>query len=193
METVVRLHNSRLRRAAKAQALQHIMPSFMLFSGGFHSIHEIPWLGVFELLAGGMMLVIAIMELKAKHHHEGGAVKWADLFAAAMLLGEAFHRAHAGGRYLPYAYVFISVMMAVRAYVAKSIEDRRRFVVNDEGFSFCRRFRKTELPWSAVKDVKVTERTIQIESIQGPVTLDLAHIDNRAEVIAAFQSMNPVH
>jgi hypothetical protein len=45
------------------------------------------------MAAGGLMFVIAIWEIASKHHHEGAAVRWADLFAAAMLLGEGLHRA----------------------------------------------------------------------------------------------------
>jgi hypothetical protein len=187
-EIVVMLRSRRFKRMVKVQAIQHLVPSYLLLVAGFEALHHVVLLGIFEIIAGGLMLVVVFWELWSKQHHEGAGVRAADLFAAAMLLAEALNKAHEGGRYLPYAYVLISALMAIRAFLLNSWIDRRRLVLNNHGFRFVKRFGTIQLPWTSVREVKVHPRRIEISTDSKPIHIHISEYENQAEIAEAFRS-----
>lgn len=190
----IHLYSIAFERSMRASAVQHGAAGFLLLLAGFEHMQEangarsfFTWLSI---LAGAIVLVAVLLELRSLRKHEHTSFGWVDLFSVPVLLIEAFHKLHLGKKYLPYVYFLMAAIMLARGFLYERLLHLRHIKLNETGMSArVSPLRKIELQWRDVREVSCTNSRIDIALTNGGTqVIDLKAIRNKAEVQNEFMA-----
>ena len=204
-EIIVPLQSRRRQRAAFAQKLQHAVAGVFLLFQGLNTLRHGPeglelTIAVVEVVTSGLLIVAmirAIRQLRKRnpgapgHVHHG--IDWVDVLIAAVLGAEALEHWHTT-HHLPRPTILLAVSLLVigllHARIAAAGGRRRALRVGATGLSIPRRrfFARDTVGWEQIGRITIAAREAVIQTRTGPSrTIDLADLDNAAEVIAALE------
>ncbi len=188
METIV-FHSRRAQRAQRIQGARHAIVGVSLILTGYEALghgHEASAADWFGIVAGALLVIAFVRELKAKHAHHG--VNWVDVFAALVTLGEAWHLHHDGKHALPIAYLVVAVILFAIGVSHDRIARLRRLTVDEHGYDFrLGPFRRVRGPWAGVTAWSVAGAMLTIEGAAKKDRVDLGDSPESDAVIAAFE------
>lgn len=188
----IHLYANAFERSMRASAVQHGGAGFLLLLAGFEQLQETsnapPFFAWLSVLAGAIVLVAVVFELRSLRKHEHTSFGWVDLFSVPVLLIEAFHKLHLGKKFLPYAYFFIAAIMLVRGFLYERLLHLRHIKLDETGMSArVSPLRKLALQWRDVREVSCADSRIDIAMTNGDTqVIDLQAIRNKNEVQSAF-------
>lgn len=183
----IHLYALAFERSMRASAVQHGGAGLMLLLAGLEQLQETnnahPFFAWLSTLAGAVVLVAVIFELRSLRKHEHASFGWVDLFSVPVLLIEAFHKLHLGKKYLPYVYFFMAAIMLVRGFLYERLLHLRHIKLDETGlFARPSPLRKLRLAWRDISHVSCAEAKIDIAMNSGEVhTIDLKNIRNKDE------------
>ena len=203
MDVVVPLHSRRLKRALTLQKLNHAVPTVgLIFSGvqalqhgaeGFELV-----LAIVEILTSAFLIVTLARSIRAAraatsaHHAPHARVDWVDIWAAGVLFAEAGERWHL--RHHIARPIILNALLTLALGLAHermgAFRGRRRSMrLTADGIRIPGKpFRSFEARWPEIASVRVTDSSAEVRTRAGRVRrLDLADLENAAEVRAAFE------
>ena len=205
------LDDKRRRLALWWQKLQHAIGGVPLLIAGVHRL-EAPGgggdlLAIAEIVVAAVLLLLLARDLRSQaftktrgpepdaphshsHVHEGP--DWFDVVAGALLILEAVHSSHPGGKpfYERPAFLLGVITGAIGLLHGKlaRLSWKRREIQLDEFGVRARtsRFRGFTVPWSEVREIRITANAIIVDTASRSHTIALRRYGNAAEIRAAF-------
>lgn len=183
----IHLYAIAFERSMRASAVQHGGAGFLLLLAGFEQLQATnnahPFFAWLSILAGAIVLVAVIFELRSLRKHEHTSFGWVDLFSVPVLLIEAFHKLHLGKKYLPYVYFFMAAIMLARGFLYERLLHLRHIKLDETGLTArVSPLRKFELQWRDVRTVACEDEKIVFALHNGGAhTIDLKNIRNKDE------------
>ena len=205
------LDDRRRRLGLWWQKLQHAVGGVPLLVAGVHRLQtpggEGDLLAIAEIVVAAVLLVLLARDLRSEsaarmrtrppealhtlpHVHAGP--DWFDVVAGALLILESVHSAHSGGKPFFERPVFLLgiVTAAIGLFhgTIAGLSWKRREIHFDENGVRARtsRFRGFSVPWAEVRDIRITEKAIVVDTGAGAHTIALRRYRNAAEIRAAF-------
>jgi hypothetical protein len=130
---------------------------------------------------------------EATHSRTGRAgPHWFDVVAGALLILEAAHSAHQGGKpfYARPAFLAGIATATIGLFhhrIAQLSWKRREIRLDEQGVhARTSRFRRFHVEWADVRDIRVTENAIVIDTASRSHTIPLRRYRNAAEIRTAF-------
>lgn len=197
------LDDRRKRIALWWQKLQHAVGGVPLLLAGVHRL-QAPGgggdlLAIAEIAVAAVLLVLLARDLRsetgaksAAHAHAGP--DWFDIVAGALLILESVHSAHPGGKpfYERPAFalgVATAIIGLLHGKLARLSWKRREIRIDENGVrARTSRFRGFSVAWTDVRDIRVTENAIVIDTASCSHTIPLRRYRNAAEIRAAFSA-----
>jgi hypothetical protein len=201
------LDDRRKRLGLWWQKLQHAVGGVPLLVAGVHRLQSPGGAGdllaLAEIAVAAVLLVLLARDLRsetvAKRHpaapgtpHAHGGPDWFDIVAGALLMLEAVHSAHPGGKpfYERPAFalgVATAAIGLLHGKLAQLSWKRREIHLDVNGVrARTSRIRGFSIPWTDVRDILITESAIVIETAARSHTIPLRRYRNAAEIRAAF-------
>lgn len=182
-------HSRRGQRAQRIQGARHALVGLsLIFTGSEtlrqgHAASAADWIGI---VAGALLVIAFVRELRAKHAPHG--VNWVDIFAALVTLHEAWHLHHQGKHALPFAYLFVAVLLFALGLAHGRLARLRRLALDENGYDFrLGPFRRVRGPWTGVAAWSVAGAVLTIEGVAKKDRVDLRDSPEAGAVIAAFE------
>lgn len=191
------------------QKMQHAVGGVPLLVAGIHSfgdpIISHRALAFAEIVVAGVLLVTLVRDVRgevrarrehAREAHAGHAhgPDWFDVAAGALLILEAWRLSQAGGKafYLrPYFLLgLLTLALGLLHGPHAAWLSRRRFVrVDDEGLhAVLSRFRRLDVRWADVRDLRLDARAIVVTTTTRTVRIALRRYRNASAVCDALAS-----
>ena len=203
------LDDKRKRLAQWWQKLQHAVGGVPLLIAGVHRFQapggKGDLLAIAEIVVAAVLLVLLARDLRseavaqlrtpapeAPHTHAHAGPDWFDVVAGALLILEAVHSAHPGGKPFYERPVFVlgvatGMIGLFHGKLAKLSWKRREIHLDEHGVrARTSRFRGFSVPWSDIRDIRITDRAIIIDTISASHTITLRRYRNAAEIRTAF-------
>jgi hypothetical protein len=205
------LDDKRRRLGRWWQKLQHAVGGVPLLVAGVHRLQSPggkgDLLAIAEIVVAAVLLLLLARDLRsesvarmrtpapdASHAHPDAHAgpDWFDVVAGALLILEAVHSAHPGGKpfYERPAFLLGIITAAIGLFHGRiaSLSWKRREIQMDENGVTARtsRFRSFTVPWSDVRNIRITESAIVVDTAAGAHTIPLRRYRNAAEIRAAF-------
>jgi hypothetical protein len=204
------LDDKRKRLAQWWQKLQHAVGGVPLLVAGVHRFQapggKGDLLAIAEIVVAAVLLLLLARDLRSAvpklrthtpeaphaHTHAHAGPDWFDVVAGALLILESIDSAHAGGKpfYERPAFLLGVATAAIGLLHAKlaSLSWKRREIQLDESGVRARtsRFRHFSVAWTDVRDIRITDSTIVIDTASGSHAIPLRRYRNAAEIRAAF-------
>jgi hypothetical protein len=196
------------------QKLQHAVGGVPLLMAGVHRL-QLPGgredvLALAEIVVAGVLLVLLARDLRSEvaakrrpdvplsaHGHTHtlahGGPDWFDVVAGALLIIEAAHSVHPGGKPIyEHATFALGVATATIGLLHGKIAQlswKRREIRLDENGVHARvsRLRRFTVAWTDVRDIRVSAASITIDTPTGSRTIPLGRYRNASEIRAAFE------
>jgi hypothetical protein len=188
----IHLYALAFERSMRTSAVQHGIAGLLLLFAGIQQLQESsdahPFFAWLSIIAGAVVLVAVIFELRSLRKHEHTSFGWVDFFSAPVLLIEAFHKLHLGKKYLPYPYFFLALVMLVRGFLYERLLHLRQIKLNETGLSArVSPLRKIELQWRDVREVTCADSRLEIALTNGDTrVIELKNIRNKEEAQNEF-------
>jgi hypothetical protein len=209
------LDDRRKRLGMWWQKLQHAIGGVPLLIAGAHRL-QAPGgggdlLAIAEIVVATVLLLLLARDLRSEafakrapapnapvpdaprtHSHAHAGPDWFDLVAGALLILEAVHSSHPGGKpFYERPAFFLGVVTGTIGLLHGKLTGlswRRREIHLDEFGIRARtsRFRGFTVPWPDVRDIRITERAIIIDTAARSRTIALRRYRNAAEIREAF-------
>jgi hypothetical protein len=205
------LDDRRKRLGLWWQKLQHAIGGVPLLVAGVHRL-QAPGgggdlLAIAEIVVAAALLLLLARDLRtevvtkmrspapdAPHArspaHAGP--DWFDVVAGALLIIEAVHSSHPGGKPFFERPAFLlgvatGMIGLFHGKLARLSWKRREIQLDQFGVrARLSRFRSFTVAWSDVRHVRITDSAIVIETVVGPRTIALRRYRNAGEIRAAF-------
>ncbi len=197
------LDDKRKRLGLWWQKLQHAVGGVPLLFAGVHRL-QAPG-GAGDLLAIAEIAVAAVLLLllardvssevaaspAARAH---GSPDWFDIVAGALLILESVHSAHPGGKPFyerpAFALGVATVMIGLLHGKLAQLSWKRREIHIDENGVRARtsRIRGFSVAWTDVRDIRITENAVIVDTASRSHTISLRRYRNAAEIRAAFSA-----
>jgi hypothetical protein len=204
------LDEKRRRWGLLWQKLQHAVGGVPLLIAGVHRL-QAPGgggnlLALAEIIVAAVLLVLLARDLRAEaaihlrrsppaasHVHVHRGPDWIDVVAGALLIIEAAHSVTPGGKPL-YAHATFVLGVATAAIgllhgkIAQLSWKRREIRLDENGVcARTSRLRLFHAVWADVRDIRITDKSISIETETGSQTIALRRYRNANEIRAAFE------
>jgi hypothetical protein len=203
---VIPLESKRLAALQRSGAFQHFGTAVVLLEAGFDQLRSHPGedvaLGWFTLIAGAVLLVAVIRELRHARQHQPAAgghghaeapasargIDWMDVVAVPSLIAEGWHKAHRGAHYLPYVYFGLAAFTLVRGLVVRRLTGGHRLVIDDRRlFMRTSLFRSRTVSWADAVGLMWTTTGVDLQLADGSrASFDLTDLVNRTVVEEAM-------
>jgi hypothetical protein len=209
------LDDKRKRLGLWWQKLQHAIGGVPLLIAGVHRL-QAPGgggdlLAIAEIVVAAVLLILLARDLRSEvaatmrnptpdaphaHSHAHAGPDWFDVVAGALLVLEAVHSSHPGGKpFYERPVFFLGVVTALIGLLhgkLASLSWKRREIHLDEFGVRARlsRFRGFTLAWSDIREIRLTDTAIIIETASRSHTIALRRYRNAADVRAAFAQWN---
>jgi hypothetical protein len=208
------LDDRRRRLALWWQKLQHAVGGVPLLIAGVHRL-QTPgggWdlLAIAEIVVAAVLLVLLARDLRADtstapralatdapHAHAAahvhGGPDWFDIVAGALLILEAVHSAHPGGkpffaRPAFFAGVATAIVGVLHARLARLSWKRREIHLDASGVrARTSRFRHFSVEWADVRGIAITDSAIVLDTTKGSHRIALRLYRNADDIRAAFR------
>ena len=201
------LDDKRKRLGVWWQKLQHAVGGVPLLIAGAHRL-QAPGgggdlLAIAEIAVAAVLLVLLARDLRAEavaalrapsrgaaHKHAGP--DWFDIAAGALLILEAVHSAHPGGKpfYERPAFtlgVATGMIGLLHGRLARLSWKRRSIHLDEHGVrARTSRFGRFQVAWTDVRDIRFTDSAIVLDTTGGSHKIPLRRYRNAAEIRAAF-------
>lgn len=214
------LDDKRQRFASWLQKLQHAVGGVPLLLAGVHHWQSPGGSGdvlaMAEIIMAAILLVLLARDLRSaakatsertasaaahesttEHVHTGP--EWVDVVAGTLLIIDAAHRVHPGGKPL-YAHatfvtgVVTSVIGLLHGRISRLASKRRQIQFDDAGVRVrLSRFRRFTVAWTDVREIRITTASIVIDAASGSHTISLGRYRNAMEIRTAFEQWSVVH
>jgi hypothetical protein len=209
------LDEKRKRLGLLWQKLQHAIGGVPLLIAGVHRL-QAPGgggdvLALAEIVVAGVLLVLLARDLRAEaamqlrrgppiasHAHVHGGPEWIDVVAGALLIIEAAHSAHEGGKPLfERATFFLGVATAalglLHGRIAQLSWKRREIRIDEHGVRVrTSRLRAFDAPWADIRDIRTSATAVTIETATTSQTITLGRYRNASEIRTAFEQWDAV-
>jgi hypothetical protein len=209
------LDDRRKRLGLWWQKLQHAVGGAPLLIAGVHRLQSPGGTGdllaIAEIAVAAVLLVLLARDLRSEvvtktrtpapdappahahaHAHAHGGPDWFDVVAGALLILEAVHSSHAGGKPFYARPVFLlgvatGMIGLAHGRLARLSWKRREIHLDESGVrARLSRFRSFTLAWQDIRRVRATDSGIVIETAAGSHTIALRRYGNAAEIREAF-------
>jgi hypothetical protein len=193
------------------QKLQHAVGGVPLLIAGVRRL-QTPGgggdlLAIAEIAVAAVLLVLLARDLRSAavaklrtpvpgaphaHTHARAGPNWFDVVAGALLILEAAHSAHQGGKpfYARPAFLAGIATATIGLFhhrIAQLSWKRREIRLDEQGVhARTSRFRRFHVEWADVRDIRVTENAIVIDTASRSHTIPLRRYRNAAEIRTAF-------
>lgn len=133
----------------------------------------------------------AAHESATEHVHTGP--EWVAVVAGALLIIEAAHRVHPGGKPLYAHATFVTGVVTatiglLHGNIAQRASKRRQIHFDDAGVRVSlSRFRRFDVAWTDVRELRITTGSIAIATPSGSHTIPLGRYTNAMEIRKAFE------
>jgi hypothetical protein len=189
------------------QRFQHVVGGAPLLRAGIARVRApgghgdvLAWC---EIVVATVLLLIFVRDLRAEAraqlakeepevHHAHVGPEWFDVAAGVLLILEAVHTTHPGGKPL-YAHALlwlgiVTLITGVAHGVLVNLQSKRRFVQLDATGVRARlsRFRKFDIAWSELRDVQLRDDEITLVTNGGKHDIPLGRYANAGEIRKAF-------
>jgi hypothetical protein len=195
------------------QKLQHALGGVPLLIAGVHRLRTPGGAGdllaIAEIVVAAVLLVLLARDLRseaatlrapapdAPHAHAAphahGGPDWFDVAAGALLILEAVHSVHPGGKpfYARPAFllgILTGLVGLFHAQLARLSWKRREIHLDESGVrARLSRFRHFEVAWTEVRDIRIGDNAIVLDTATESYKIPLRRYRNAAEVRAAFE------
>jgi hypothetical protein len=177
------LEDRRAELAQRMEVVTQALAAVSLVSAGLAGLPapdtEGALLAGAELLAAALLVGAVVWELRATR---GGAEKgptpvprigWVNLFAAAALFAETYHRVYAGGKFSRPTFLLgvVALLLALlHPWIARRRAGMRFFRADDAGIELrTSRLRGFRLAWDEIAGVEREGDTLVVRTRSGPV------------------------
>jgi hypothetical protein len=214
--TTIVLDDRRRRLGLWWQKFQHALGGVPLLIAGVHRLRtpggEGDLLAIAEIAVAAVLLVLLARDLRseaatlrapapdAPHAHASahahGGPDWFDVVAGALLILEAVHSVHPGGKpfYARPAFlagVATGMVGLFHARLARLKWKRREIHIDETGVrARTSRFRHFNVTWAEIRDIRITDKAIVLDTATGAYKIPLRLYRNAAEIRAAFTHWN---
>jgi hypothetical protein len=197
------LDDKRKRLGLWWQKLQHAVGGVPLLFAGVHRLQAPGGAGdllaIAEIAVAAVLLLLLARDLRseivaspaARAH---GSPDWFDIVAGALLILESVHSAHSGGKpfYERPAFalgVATAMIGLLHGKLAQLSWKRREMHIDENGVRVrTSRIRGFSVAWTDVRDIRITENAIIIETPTRSHAIPLRRYRNAAEIRAAFSA-----
>jgi hypothetical protein len=204
------LDDKRRRLGQWWQKLQHAVGGVPLLIAGVHRLRspggQGDLLAIAEIVVAAVLLLLLARDLRSGvaklrapapatphlHTHAHSGADWFDVVAGALLILEAIHSAHPGGKpfYERPAFLLGVVTGIIGLLHGKLVAlswKRREIHLDDYGVrARTSLFRGFSVAWTDVRDLRITDSAIIVDTASGAHTIALRRYRNAAEIRAAF-------
>jgi hypothetical protein len=203
----IQLDDKRRKIGAWWQRFQHVVGGAPLLRAGIARVRApgghgdvLAWC---EVVVATVLLVIFVRDLRAEAraklaktepevHHAHVGPEWFDVAAGVLLILEAVHTTHPGGKPL-YAHALLwlgaaTLVTGLAHGLLASLSSKRRFIQLDATGVRARlsRFRSFDIPWSGIGDVQVHDDAIVLVCDGKRQLIPLDRYANSGEIRRAF-------
>jgi hypothetical protein len=195
------------------QKLQHAVGGVPLLLAGMDRLQQPGGardvLAFAEIVVAGVLLVLLARDLRSEvaaklrsharvssHAHapsHAHGPNWFDVVAGVLLIVEAAHSVHPGGKPI-YAHpnfalgVVTAAIGLLHGRLAKLSWKRREIRLDEHGVhARTSRLRRFTVAWADVRDIRVSAASIAIDTTTGSHTIPLGRYRNASEIRAAFE------
>ena len=200
------------------QKFQHVIGGAPLLFAGVHRL-ETPgegrhWLAIAEIAIAALLLVLFVRDVRAEavarvrnsalaepytrpHTHKGP--EWFDVVAGALLIVEAVLSMHPGSKPLyQHALLYLgltTVLTGLAHGTLANLSWKRRFIRVDDGGLHVRltRFKKFDVDWTEVIDIRLGERNAIVVTKGGSHTIPLSRYLNARDITTALADWRDRH
>ncbi|MCB9357623.1 MAG: hypothetical protein H6505_03530 [Calditrichaeota bacterium] len=190
------------KRAKRALMFNHSIPGVVLIITGVAALrggwHEHSWIDLLGLVAGVLLVIALVRELKAEERHEHVKIAWFDVLAGIVITLEGYHKLHPGEWFQPGSVLmFVGVMLFFVGLFHAKLPHIRQLKCADEGFTMrLRPIYAISGKWASIQSIALDRNTLLIRKSDDSVKKhSLRKIENRDEVLrvlneelAAYQS-----
>lgn len=203
----IQLDDKRRKVGAWWQRFQHVVGGAPLLRAGIARV-RVPGghgdlLAWCEIVVATVLLVIFVRDLRAEAsaqfrksepevHHAHVGPEWFDVAAGVLLILEAVHTTHPGGKPLyAHALLYVGVLTLLTGLAHGFLASRgsKRLFIQLDGAGIrarLSRFRKFDLAWSNVADVQIHDDAIVLVSEGKEHRIALGRYVNASEIRKAF-------
>lgn len=203
----IQLDDKRRRIGAWWQKAQHIIGGVPLLLAGVDRFQVATGAGralaLAEIAFAGALFVMFVRDVRrevrtirikpgASPTHARAGPEWFDVVAGILLMLEAVLRTHAGGKPLyEHAILYLGVAALVTGLAHGPLSGqswKRRFVRIDSAGIRARLspFRKFNVPWSDIVDIRLGERSVMLMTRGESETIPLKRYSNAIEIRTAL-------
>ena len=207
------LDDNRRRVGLWWQKLQHAVGGVPLLIAGMHRLQApggaSDLLAIAEIAVAAVLLVLLARDLRSEavatlrtrapgaphghaNTHSNGGTDWFDVVAGALLILEAVHSAHHGGKPFYARPVFLAgvatgMVGLFHGKLAQLSWKRREIHLDEHGVrARTSRFRRFDVAWTDVRDIRITSKAVVLDTATGSHKIPLRRYRNAAEIRAAF-------
>ncbi|MEP7087381.1 MAG: hypothetical protein ABI884_08595 [Gemmatimonadota bacterium] len=204
----IRLDDKRRQLGVWWQKIQHVASGIPLLLAGIDRL-DLPGtngriLAIAEIAVAAALLMMFIREAgkeaqkrlekspaSSAHAHEHSGPEWFDVVAGVLLILEAVISTHPGGKPLyEHAILYLGIVTLFTGLahgVLSGFSWKRRFVrVDDAGLrARLSPFRKFNVAWSDVIDIRLGERSVIVVTKEESHEIPLSHYGNAIEIRTA--------
>jgi len=199
-EVTIYIRSKRVKRAERAQMLQHGLAGFTLLMDGVERVQrhlslESLSLGLVDLLVCAALVLIIRRELRGSKPSEHGtkhSLGWVDITAAVLLMTEVFQRVYESHKFSRPNFIVAVITLLAGLFHGRieQFKSQRRFVrLNEQGIDA--RFspvRRLKVLWSEILSVRFEESLIRFEGKDGfQKDIKLRDFENASEVTRAVK------
>jgi hypothetical protein len=202
------LEDRRAELAQRMEAVTQALAAVSLVSAGLGALPapdtEGTLLAGFELLAAALLVCAVVRELRpARGSAEEGPARaprigWVNLFAAAALFAETYHRVYAGGKFSRPTFLLgvVALLLALlNPWIARRRAGMRFFRADDAGIEMrTSRLRGFRLAWDEIAAVERDGDTLLVRTRTGSARrIGLRRYRNGEAVAAALLEAAAAH
>lgn len=200
------------------QKLQHVIGGVPLLLAGMRRLQAPSrgghWLAIAEIVIAALLLALFVRDLRAEalarvknrrlaepftrpHPHKGP--EWFDVTAGALLIVEAALSMHPGSKPLyQHALLYLGLSTVLTGLLHGTLANlswKRRFIRVDDGGMHVRlsRFRKFDVNWNDVIDIRLGERNAIVVTKSGSHTIPLSRYLNSRDITDALADWRERH
>lgn len=168
----------------------HSIPGLVLIIAGVASLkegwHEHSWIDLLGLIAGLLLVVSLVRELKAKDEHSHKKIAWFDVLAGIVIMLEGYHKLHPGEWFQPGSVLmFVGALLFFIGLFHSKLPTVRQLKCTAEGFTVrIRPIYSFSDKWANIKSFSLDKNTLLIRKTDDSVEKrSLRKIENRDEVL----------